>query len=93
MSVHDRKDPMIFKRCTLCGTVWPTREVFLADTELLLNGYQFTGMHFQNSKQGGVLLFTHVRESCGTTIAVYAHQLKEQAADLPPPAIIHEHPR
>lgn len=31
----------IFKRCPLCGKIWHTRELFLNDRTLHLNGYQF----------------------------------------------------
>ncbi len=71
-------DPSYFKRCTLCGTVWLTKDEFLSDPELRLNGYQFTSLNFRNSHRGGVLLFTHRNQACGTTLAIYAQILKER---------------
>ena len=55
-----------FKRCTLCGYVWATREVFLSDPTLRLNGYQA----FLEDLILGLFLFTH--GSCGTTLAIEA---------------------
>ena len=66
-----------FKQCSLCHTVWHTKDMFLNDPDIRLNGYQFTGRNFVNSTQGGMLVFTHQRSSCGTTLAIYARQLKE----------------
>lgn len=51
------------------------------DPEIRLNGYQFTGRNYANSVRGGMLIFTHQREQCGTTLAVYARMLKENDAD------------
>lgn len=68
----------LFKRCTMCNAEWQTKDEFLADPELRLNGYQFTSFSFRNSREGGVLLFTHQRETCGTTLAIYAQHFKEE---------------
>lgn len=67
----------LFKRCTMCNAEWRTKDDFLSDPELRLNGYQFTSFSFRNSRDGGVLLFTHHRDACGTTLAVFAQQFKE----------------
>jgi hypothetical protein len=32
--------PRFFKRCPMCGKVWMTKELFLRDTSLRVNGYQ-----------------------------------------------------
>ncbi|MFZ4619079.1 MAG: hypothetical protein ACOYNS_00860 [Bacteroidota bacterium] len=72
-----------FKQCSLCNTVWQTKDDFLTDPNLRLNGYQFTSLKFQNSSRGGVLLFTHTLEECGTTLAVYAQILKDSTGRIP----------
>jgi hypothetical protein len=72
----------VFKQCSLCHTVWETKDHFLNDPEIRLNGYQFTGRNFVNSHRGGMLVFTHHRSTCGTTLAVYARQLKDFEQEL-----------
>lgn len=67
-----------FKECSLCHAVWKTKEDFLNDSELKLNGYQFTSVRNTNSVNGGILLYTHHRDSCGTTLAIYVRQFKEE---------------
>ncbi len=78
MPWNESESAQHFKQCTLCGTVWRTKDDFLRDPDLLLNGYQFTSLNFRNSHRGGVLLFTHRNQTCGTTLAVYAQILKER---------------
>jgi hypothetical protein len=55
-----------FKVCTSCGHVWPTMESFLTDPELRLAGYQ---AHFEDLT-GGLFIFTHVHDGCGTSMAL-----------------------
>jgi hypothetical protein len=58
----------IFKDCSMCGKVWRTREDFIEDPELNLIGYQ---VNFEQLKEG-LFLFTHLLETCKTTLAVPA---------------------
>ena len=55
-----------FKQCSYCGHKWVSRAEFVDDTDLLLNGYQ---AHLGDMAEG-LLLFTHLRLDCGTTLAV-----------------------
>lgn len=59
-----------FKVCPTCGHVWPTREQFLSDPNLVLAGYQ---AHFEDL-EGGLFFFTHATENCGTTLAIEVKQ-------------------
>jgi hypothetical protein len=68
---------MQFKRCPLCGAVWATKEDFLDDALVHLNGYQFSSRKAE-IKKSGFLLFTHRQEDCGTTMAVIAEEFKER---------------
>lgn len=70
-------DVVTFKRCSLCNTEWKTKDDFLNDPDLRLNGYQFGGREHRTMTGGGLLLFTHLRSMCGTTLAVYVRQFKE----------------
>jgi hypothetical protein len=56
----------MFLCCSCCDKTWATREDFLADGELILNGYQ---VDFSRPETG-FLLFTHHREDCGSTLAL-----------------------
>lgn len=64
---------MEFKRCTSCGAVWNTREEFLADASVHLDGYQANFMDLEV----GLFLFTHRTDSCGTTMAIYAKEFSD----------------
>ena len=70
----------LFKRCTLCGMEWRTRDEFLNDETNRLEGYQgekrriISGMPAE-----GLLLFTHQVQGCGTTLAIAASRFKESA--------------
>jgi hypothetical protein len=78
MPISARREETTFKECSLCHAVWRTKEDFLNDPELKLNGYQFTSVRNTNSANGGILLYTHTTESCGTTLAIYVRNFKEQ---------------
>ncbi len=56
---------MLFKKCPTCGFEWPTRDAFLAESNLELIGYQ---ARFEELT-AGLFLFNH---SCLTTLAVPA---------------------
>jgi len=66
----------MFLGCSCCDKIWATREDFLADGQLKLNGYQ---VDFARPETG-FLLFTHHREDCGSTLALEVHRF----ADLRP---------
>jgi hypothetical protein len=59
-----------FKACSNCDMVWPTMEDFLGDSNLKLAGYQ---VHFDDL-EGGLILFSHNREDCYTTLAIQVKQ-------------------
>lgn len=64
---------MEFKRCTKCGAEWDSRDVFLTDPCVRLDGYQvnFTEL------EAGLFLFSHRAKSCGTTLAIRADQFTD----------------
>ena len=69
-----------FKRCTLCGEEWATKEAFLNDRQVRLDGYQWSQrMHKVRYPARGVLIFTHRAHSCGTSLAIAAERFKEDA--------------
>ena len=59
-----------FKKCPLCGFVWPSREDFISDPRVSLAGYQ---VNFSDLV-AGLFLFNH---SCGTSMAVPAGQFQD----------------
>jgi hypothetical protein len=61
---------MGFKTCSKCALEWDTREEFLADPCVQLNGYQVNFLKLGE----GLFLFTHKSPSCGTTLALHARQ-------------------
>jgi hypothetical protein len=69
----------MFKRCTLCKKEWKSREDFLADKELRLEGYQWNYMKvMEGMPPEGVLVFTHANADCGTSLAVAAQLFKRE---------------
>jgi hypothetical protein len=73
----------MFKRCTLCGKEWGTREEFLNDATLHFAGHQ------RNRKRipvghwvGGLLIYTHAVDDCGTTLAVESGRIRGRRGDL-----------
>lgn len=57
-----------FKKCPMCKAVWKSREEFIGDTALVLDGYQvnFDYLHL------GLFYFTHNVEGCFSTMAMPA---------------------
>ena len=55
-----------FKTCTCCKKVWETLEQFIAEPQLILNGYQADFAHLSR----GILLFTHSKEGCHSTLSI-----------------------
>ncbi|MCX7984315.1 MAG: hypothetical protein N3A63_05385 [Bacteroidetes bacterium] len=70
----------VFKRCPLCGKEWKTSDDFLKDPDLQVNGYQ-GNLHrlFMGIERGGLVLFTHNAENCGTTLAFTADNFRLQS--------------
>ncbi len=62
-----------FKRCTCCGQVWPAREDFLSDDNILLNGYQ---ANFKDPARG-LFLFVHLKKECGTSVAIRSENFRD----------------
>jgi hypothetical protein len=60
-----------FKQCPMCRKIWQSKEEFLADTSLRLNGHQWNRQKvLKGLPARGLLLFTHTAENCWTTLAV-----------------------
>ncbi len=60
----------MFKTCACCGRTWPTRDEFIVDPSLLLNGYQ---ANFE-SQRDGLFYFTHMSDGCGSTMVIPAYE-------------------
>ncbi|MBZ0266456.1 hypothetical protein K8I28_17495 [bacterium] len=56
----------------MCKNRWDTLEEFVNDPELLLEGYQAA---IPNADKG-LLLFTHTRAGCSTTLSLYARDFR-----------------
>ena len=61
-------NPSPFKKCPMCGQEWVTREQFLNDRDLRINGYtaDFEELPY------GLFYFTHEKIDCRSTLALYA---------------------
>ncbi|WP_319405320.1 hypothetical protein [uncultured Desulfosarcina sp.] len=55
-----------FKRCPCCFQAWQTRDDFLKDTALKLNGYK---ADFEKLEYG-LFFFTHLQPECNSTLAL-----------------------
>jgi hypothetical protein len=55
-----------FKICPNCAHTWSTTDSFLSDPLLELAGYQVNFFELE----GGLFLFNHKRNDCGTTLAI-----------------------
>lgn len=58
----------IFKICPMCSRRWVTRDEFLDDKMLVINGY---GVDFEKL-EWSLFYFTHTQEGCGSTMVVQA---------------------
>jgi hypothetical protein len=70
MDVH--LDDTVFKRCPSCARQWKTRESFLDDPALKLNGY---AADFEELTYG-LFFFTHETEGCYSTMTVAVNQFE-----------------
>jgi len=57
-----------FKVCTNCEKVWQTRDEFLSDPDVELEGYQVNFVALEE----GLFLFTHRVKECDSTLALPA---------------------
>jgi hypothetical protein len=72
-----------FKRCSMCGVEWATKDAFLSDHQVRLDGYLWTqSMHKATYPARGVLIFTHRHHACRTSLAIAAEKFRD-----------HVHPR
>lgn len=72
---------VVFKQCTLCGEEWSTKDEFLGDEDIHLNGYQWNRKKLRAGEDiAGLLIFTHRKAECGTTIGIAARKFKVAAA-------------
>ncbi len=62
----------IFKTCPGCFHTWETREVFLSDQSLVLNGYKadFKDLEY------GMFFFTHEIEPCHSTMTLMVEDFR-----------------
>ena len=64
----------------MCGAEWATKDEFLDDREIHLNGYQWNRKKFRSGEGfTGLLIFTHRRAHCGTSLAIAATKFKTDA--------------
>lgn len=63
----------IFKTCPCCEKIWETRDDFIADLSLVLNGYQVSF----KSLDTGLLLFTHLIDECKSTMGIYVSEFDD----------------
>jgi hypothetical protein len=55
-----------FKQCPCCFQTWLTRDAFLSDKSLSLNGYKAD----LEKLEYGLFFFTHLDPSCNSTMAI-----------------------
>jgi hypothetical protein len=67
MLAQDRKP---FKTCAMCSTHWKSNRDLIEDRDLRLNGYI---ADFDDPGEG-LILFTHLKDGCGSTIGVKAEK-------------------
>jgi hypothetical protein len=69
--------PGVFKQCTMCGKKWSTKDEFLGDKEIRLNGYQWNRKKLHSGEDlAGLLIFTHAKTECYTTLGIEARRFK-----------------
>jgi hypothetical protein len=62
-----------FSQCTMCNKEWPSRESFVCDPSLRLDGY----MPDFEKLDWGLLLFTHMEDTCQTTLALHVQDFMD----------------
>lgn len=58
----------VFKECPMCATKWTTRDQFMSDLSVELNGY---GADFERI-DWSLFYFTHMKEGCFSTMGIAA---------------------
>ncbi len=58
----------MFKQCPMCAKVWENRDEFIADSTLVLEGYQVNFDYLEM----GLFYFTHEVTGCFSTMAIQA---------------------
>ena len=67
----------VFKQCTMCGKKWSTKDDFLEDKDVRLNGYQWNRKKLRAGENlAGLLIFTHAKNECFTTLGIEARKFK-----------------
>ena len=64
---------MSFRKCTVCGQEWDTRNDFISDPQITAIGYQASVA----SLEVGCFLFNHSRLECRTTLSLPAGEFFE----------------
>ncbi len=72
-------DCAIFKKCPMCSTKWESRDEFLEDISLDLNGYQVA----YEEVELGLFYFTHKVKGCHTTLALRAETFYDLNSNMP----------
>ena len=62
-----------FKTCPHCFQIWPTRDDFISDSQLELNGYK---ADFEKLEYG-LFFFTHQKSGCHSTMAIEVVDFKD----------------
>lgn len=76
-TADQRVRPGVFKQCTMCGKEWSTKDDFLGDEEIRLNGYQWNKKKLRAGEDlAGLLIFTHAKSECFTTLGIEARRFK-----------------
>ncbi|MGA9120014.1 MAG: hypothetical protein WB699_11690 [Bacteroidota bacterium] len=71
----------MFKKCGLCALEWGTCEAFLNDRDNRFEGYVYLkDRALDGMPVEGLLLFTHRRAQCGTTLAIAASRFRRSGA-------------
>ncbi len=61
----------------MCGKKWSTKDEFLGDEEIRLNGYQWNRKKLHSGEDlAGLLIFTHAKTECYTTLGIEARRFK-----------------
>ena len=63
----------VFKTCSCCGVSWPTRESFLSDPYLRVDGYQ---SDFEFLEEG-LFFLTHCKDDCHSTMTIPAREFAD----------------
>ena len=80
---HAEKSGRPFKCCSMCQRKWETKEDFLSDPHVKLDGYQWNRkVALVRYPAGGLLIFTHLCDDCGTSLGIAASDFKDAVPGL-----------